>query len=230
MNVSSNVERGTPWFFDFANYLVGKILRKGLTYAQRCKFFLELKHYFWDDPYLFKMCPDEMIRICVYGSETQKILDKCHHGPTEGHYGPSTTTKKAFDAGFYWPTSFKEAHTLHQNCDACQCSGSLTCRDEMPQNNIQRQVENTNRALKRILKKTVKDNPSVWSRKLDDALRAFRTACKTPIGTTPYRLLYGKTCHLPFKIKHRAYWALGSCNPDLNIVGEKRFLQLHELD
>ncbi|GJX20313.1 reverse transcriptase domain-containing protein [Tanacetum coccineum] len=77
------------------------------------------------------------------------------------------------------------------------------------------QVENTNRALKRILEKTVKDNPSVWSRKLDDALWAFRTAYKTPIGTTPYRLLYGKTCHLPFEIEHHAYWALQSYNPDL---------------
>ncbi|GJT63665.1 hypothetical protein Tco_1015145 [Tanacetum coccineum] len=55
-------------------------------------------------------------------------------------------------------------------------------------------------------------------------------AYKTPIGTTPYRLLYGKTCHLPFENEHRAYWALRSCNPDLKITGEKRFLQLHELD
>ncbi|GJT64810.1 reverse transcriptase domain-containing protein [Tanacetum coccineum] len=77
------------------------------------------------------------------------------------------------------------------------------------------QVENTNRALKRNLEKTVKDNLSVWLRKLDDALWAFRTAYKTPIGTTPYRLLYGKTCHLPFEIEHRDYWALRSCNPDL---------------
>ncbi|GKD07970.1 reverse transcriptase domain-containing protein [Tanacetum coccineum] len=92
------------------------------------------------------------------------------------------------------------------------------------------QVENTNRALKRILEKTVKDNPSVWSRKLDDALWAFCTAYKTPFRTTPYRLLYEKTCHLPFKIEHHAYWALRSCNPDLKIAGEKRFLQLHELD
>ncbi|GJW43825.1 hypothetical protein Tco_0072624 [Tanacetum coccineum] len=77
MNVSSNDEGGAPWFTDFANYLVGKILRKGLTYAHRCKFFLKLKHYFWDDPYLFKMCPDGMIRRCVYCFETRKILDEC---------------------------------------------------------------------------------------------------------------------------------------------------------
>ncbi|GJS30811.1 reverse transcriptase domain-containing protein [Tanacetum coccineum] len=67
------------------------------------------------------------------------------------------------------------------------------------------QVENTNRALKRILEKTVKDNHAIWSRKLDDALWAFRTAYKTPTGTTPYKLIHGKNFHLPFEIKHRAY-------------------------
>ncbi|GJX47244.1 reverse transcriptase domain-containing protein [Tanacetum coccineum] len=67
------------------------------------------------------------------------------------------------------------------------------------------QVENTNRALKRILEKTIKENHAIWSRKLDDALWAFRTAYKTPTGTTPYKLIYGKNCHLPFEIEHRAY-------------------------
>ncbi|GJR05748.1 reverse transcriptase domain-containing protein [Tanacetum coccineum] len=220
---------------------------------------------------------------CVHGSETQKILDECHHGPTGGHYGPLITAKKVFDAGFYWPTIFKEAQTLgidfmgpflksHKfeyilvaidyvskwaEAEALPTNnarvvvnflkklvsrfgipkalisdrGTHFCNRQMekilkkfgvhhriatayhPQTSGQ--VENTNRALKRILEKTVKDNPSVWSRKLDDALWAFRTTYKTPIGTTPYRLLYGKTCHLPFEIKHRAYWALRSCNPDL---------------
>ena len=92
------------------------------------------------------------------------------------------------------------------------------------------QVENTNRALKRILEKTVKENPAVWSRKLDDALWAFRTAYKTPTGTTPYKLIYGKACHLPFELEHRAYWALKNCNLDLIAAGEKRMFQLHELD
>ncbi|GJY98055.1 reverse transcriptase domain-containing protein [Tanacetum coccineum] len=92
------------------------------------------------------------------------------------------------------------------------------------------QVENTNRSLKRILEKTVKDNPAIWSRKLNDALWAFRTAYKTPTGTTPYKLIYGKNCHLSFEIEHRAYWALKNCNPDLIAAGEKRMFQLHELD
>ncbi|GJZ22477.1 reverse transcriptase domain-containing protein [Tanacetum coccineum] len=86
------------------------------------------------------------------------------------------------------------------------------------------QVENINRALKRILEKTVKDNPAIWSRKLDDALWAFRTAFKTPTGTTPYKRIYGKNCHLPFETEHRAYWALKNCNPYLIAAGEKRML------
>ncbi|GJT87519.1 reverse transcriptase domain-containing protein [Tanacetum coccineum] len=81
-----------------------------------------------------------------------------------------------------------------------------------------------------ILEKTIKDNPAIWSRKLDDAPWAFRTAYKTPTVTTPYKLTYGKNCHLPFEIEHRAYWALKNCNPDLIAAGEKRMFQLHELD
>ncbi|GKA55610.1 hypothetical protein Tco_0754682 [Tanacetum coccineum] len=69
VNVSSTEEDKIPWFADFANYLVGKILKKWLTYAQRCKFFSELKHYLWDESYLFKMCPDGMIMRCVYRAE-----------------------------------------------------------------------------------------------------------------------------------------------------------------
>ncbi|GJS94165.1 reverse transcriptase domain-containing protein [Tanacetum coccineum] len=92
------------------------------------------------------------------------------------------------------------------------------------------QVENTNRALKIILEKTVKDHPTIWSRKLNDALWDFRTTYKTPTRTTPYKLIYGKNCHLPFEIEHRAYWALKNDNPDLIADSEKRMFQLRELD
>nr|GEV82723.1 reverse transcriptase domain-containing protein [Tanacetum cinerariifolium] len=92
------------------------------------------------------------------------------------------------------------------------------------------QVENTNIALKRILEKTVKDNPAIWSRKLDDALWAFRTTYKIPNDTTSYKLIYGKNCHQPFEIKHCAYWALKNCNPNLIAAGENQMFQLRELD
>ncbi|GKC97018.1 reverse transcriptase domain-containing protein [Tanacetum coccineum] len=125
-----------PWFADFANYLVADIIQKGMTYQQKNKFFSDLKHYFWEEPYLFKVCSDGMIRRCVSGSETRIILDQCHHQPTSGHYGPNIIAKKVLDSGFYWPTIIKEAHTLVQLCEACQKTGNISKRNEMPLNNI----------------------------------------------------------------------------------------------
>ncbi|GJX51101.1 reverse transcriptase domain-containing protein [Tanacetum coccineum] len=92
------------------------------------------------------------------------------------------------------------------------------------------QVEVSNRGLKRILERTVGKNRASWSDKLDDALWAFRTAYKTPIGCTPYKLVYGKACHLPIELEHKAYWALKHTNFDLRTAGDHRKVQLNELN
>ncbi|GKC75633.1 reverse transcriptase domain-containing protein, partial [Tanacetum coccineum] len=126
-----------PWFADFANYLVVDIIPKGMAYQQKNKFFSYLKHYFWEEPYLFKVCSDGMIRRCISGPETRTILDQYHHGPIGGHYGPNATAKKVLALGFYWPTIIKEAHTLVHLCEACQKTGNISKCDEMPLNNIQ---------------------------------------------------------------------------------------------
>ncbi|GKA42641.1 reverse transcriptase domain-containing protein [Tanacetum coccineum] len=96
-----------------------------------------------------------------------------------------------------------------------------------PQSNGQTEV--TNRAIKRILERSVGYNPKDWSEKLNDALWAFRTAYKTPIGCTPFRLVYGKPCHLPIEIEHKAHWALKQCNINLTLTSESRLMQLNEL-
>ncbi|GJZ71924.1 reverse transcriptase domain-containing protein [Tanacetum coccineum] len=304
--VTSRGDSSTPWFADYANYHAGNFIVKGMSSQQKNKFFKDVKHYFWDDPYLFKICADQMIRRCVAGQEAVDILTACHSGPTGGHYGANYTAKKVFDSGFYWPTIYKDAHDLVTRCDTCQRQGKISQRDEMPQNSIQvceifdvwgidfmgpfpssrgnkyilvavdylskwveakalptndarvvckflkslfarfgapraiisdrgthfcndqfakvmlkygvthrlstayhpqtsGQVEVSNRGLKRILERTVGENRASWSDKLDDALWAFRTAYKTPIGCTPYKLVYEKACHLPIELEHKAY-------------------------
>nr|GEZ20744.1 reverse transcriptase domain-containing protein [Tanacetum cinerariifolium] len=269
------------WFVDFANYHTGNFIVKGMTSQQKNKFFKDVKHYFWDDPFLFKICADQVIRRCVHGKEALDILKACHNRPTGGHHGSNLTAKKIFDSGFFWPTIYKDAHEFVKNCDSCQRQGKISQRDEMPQNSIQvceifdlwgiefmgpfpssrgnkyilvavnyfskwveakvmlkygvshhlsttyhpqtsGQVEVSNRGLKRILKKTIGENRASWSDKLDDALWAFRTAYKTPIGCTPYRLVYEKACHLPIELEHKAYWASKQANFDLAVVGDHR--------
>ncbi|GJQ99417.1 reverse transcriptase domain-containing protein [Tanacetum coccineum] len=121
---------------------------------------------------------DQVIRRCVSGQEALDILKACHSGPTGGHYGANYTARKIFDSGFYWPTIYKDAHdfvTLTHRLSTAyhpQTSG---------------QVEVSNRGLKRILERTVGENRASWSDKLDDALWAFRTAYKTPIGCGKYQ-------------------------------------------
>nr|GEU55839.1 reverse transcriptase domain-containing protein [Tanacetum cinerariifolium] len=246
----------------------------GMSSQQKKKFFKDVKHYFWDDPYRFRIW---------------------------GHHGANFTAKKVFDVGFFWPTIYKDAHDLVKSCDSCQRPfpssrgnryilvavdylskwveakalptndahvvvkflkslfarfgtpraiisdrGTYFCNGKFakvmskygvthrlstayhPQTNGQ--VEVSNRGLKRILKRMVGKNRALWSEKLDDALWAFRTAYKTPIGCTLYKLVYGKFCHLPIELEHKAYWALKHVNFDLKTMGDHWKLQLNELN
>nr|GEV01407.1 reverse transcriptase domain-containing protein [Tanacetum cinerariifolium] len=193
----------TPWFADIANFQERNFIKKGLTYQQKKKFFKDVKHYFWDDPYLFQIYTDQIIHHCVHGQEAIDILKACHEGPTGGHHGANLTAKKY---GVIHPL----ATAYHP-----QTSG---------------QVEVSNRGLKRILERTVRENRASWSDKLEDALWAFQTAFKSPIGCTLYKMVYGNSFHLPIKLEHRTYWALKHVNFDLKTVGDHRKLQLNELN
>nr|GEY99872.1 reverse transcriptase domain-containing protein [Tanacetum cinerariifolium] len=130
-------DQSTLWFADFANYHSEKFIIKGISTQQKNKFFKDVKNYFWDDPFLFKTCADQVIRRCVAGQKAVDILTACHSRPTEGHYGANYTAKKVFNSGFYWPTIYKDAFELVKNCDSCQRQGKISQRDEMPQNTIQ---------------------------------------------------------------------------------------------
>ncbi|GKC28433.1 reverse transcriptase domain-containing protein [Tanacetum coccineum] len=94
-------------------------------------------NYFWDEPYAFKLCPNNIMRRCVAGNEIFEILAHCHSGPTGGHHSASVTGRKVYESRFYGPTIFKDAKDYVKRCDACQRSGNISSRSEMPQNNIQ---------------------------------------------------------------------------------------------
>nr|GFC40984.1 reverse transcriptase domain-containing protein [Tanacetum cinerariifolium] len=84
----------TSWFVDFANFHAGNFIVKGISSQQKKKFFKDIKHYFWDDPYLFRIIVDQIIRRCVHGQEAYDIIKACHKGSTRGHQGANFTAKK----------------------------------------------------------------------------------------------------------------------------------------
>nr|GEZ10452.1 reverse transcriptase domain-containing protein [Tanacetum cinerariifolium] len=135
--VSTRGNQSTPWFADFTNYHAGNFVVKVMSSQQKSKFFKDVKHYFWDDPFLFKICADQVIKRYVSGQEAIEILKAYHYGPTGGHHGPNYIAKKVFDSGFYWPTIYRDAQDLVKSYDVCQRQGKISQRDEMSQSSIQ---------------------------------------------------------------------------------------------
>ena len=97
------------------------------------KFFYDLRHYFWDDPHLYKGV-DGIIRRCVTEHEQEQILRKCHFEAYGGHHAGDKTSHKVLQSGFYLPTLFKDARKFVLSCDECQKIGNIGKRQEMPMN------------------------------------------------------------------------------------------------
>ncbi|GKE53251.1 reverse transcriptase domain-containing protein [Tanacetum coccineum] len=137
MILKSKLNDEEPWYTDYINYIVGKVVPPKWTPERRKRFFSQVRNYFWDEPFAFRLCPDNVMRRCVAGNEILEILAYCHTGPTRGHHNSSITGRKVYEAGFYWPSIFKDAKDYLIKCDACQKSRNISSRNEMHQNNIQ---------------------------------------------------------------------------------------------
>nr|GEY92291.1 reverse transcriptase domain-containing protein [Tanacetum cinerariifolium] len=121
--VSTRGNSSTQWFADFANYHAGNFIFKGMSTQQKSKFFKDVKHYLWDDSFLFKIYADQVIRRCVHRQEAIDILKACQYRPTEGHHGLNYTANKVFDSGFYWPTIYRDAQDLVKTYDGINFMG-----------------------------------------------------------------------------------------------------------
>ncbi|XP_058759839.1 uncharacterized protein LOC131633136 [Vicia villosa] len=121
-----------PWLANLANYKATGIIPEDFDWNKKKRLLADAKYYVWDDPYLFKIGKDGILRRCATEEEAQQILWHCHNSPSGGHFNGWRKATKVLQSRFFWPTIFKDAHHHAKNCDKCQRVGGTSKRDEMP--------------------------------------------------------------------------------------------------
>ncbi|GJX69928.1 reverse transcriptase domain-containing protein, partial [Tanacetum coccineum] len=247
--ISLNPDNEPSWFSNIANYLVGNVLVRGMICAyqiiqwcvdgKEAYDILEAYHhgptgghhgpnyiakkvfdfgFYW--PSIYRDAQD-MVTHCDACQRQGKISQK-----DEMPQNPIQNVK-IFDL---WGIDFMGMFPSSRGNRYILVAVDYVSKWELHGPLSVTEVEVLNRGLKRILERTVCEHRAKWADKLDDALWAFRIAFKTPIGCTPYKLVYEKSCHLPIELEHKAYWALKWANFDLKTAGDHRKVQMNELN
>ncbi|GJR65144.1 reverse transcriptase domain-containing protein [Tanacetum coccineum] len=235
--VTSRGDPSTPWFADYANYHAGNFIAKKLSTSSQLAIMDPPRGHYGAN-YTAKKVFDSVFYWPTIYKDAYELVKNYFIGPFPSSRGnkyilvavdylskwveakalPTNDVRvvvkflKSLFARFGTPRAIisdRGTHFCNDKFAKVMSKYGVTHRLSTayhPQTSGQ--VEVSNRGLKRILERTVGENRASWSDRLDDALWAFRTAYKTPIGCTPYKLVYGKPCHLPIELEHRAYWAL----------------------
>jgi hypothetical protein len=102
-----------PLYPNIVNYIVAGYIPPGVD---KKKIIRDSRLHLWDDPYLYRVCADVLLRRCIPTFETWKILEHCHSSPYGGHYGAFHTNAKVWQSGFYWPTMYDDAKSFVRHC------------------------------------------------------------------------------------------------------------------
>ncbi|GJR81093.1 reverse transcriptase domain-containing protein [Tanacetum coccineum] len=223
--ISLNPDNEPPWFADIANYLVGNVLVKGILFGgvwagRKLWIFSKLaimdppgdtmartiplkRHRFYGPVPVFKREPYILVVVDYVSKWVEaKAL------PTNDARVVVKFLKQLFSR-FGTPRAIISDRGTHfcndQFSNVLKKYGVTHKLSTSYHPQTSGQVEVSNRGLKRILERTIGEHRARWADKLDDALWAFRTVFKTPIGCTPYKLVYGKACHLLIELQHKAY-------------------------
>ncbi|CAA7053157.1 unnamed protein product [Microthlaspi erraticum] len=106
-------DENLPWYADIVNFMVSGEVPSSFDAYKRKKFFKDARHYYWDEPYLYKRGPDSIYRRCIAEEDVQGVLEHCHGSAYGGHFATFKTATKVLQSGLWWPTLFKDAASLH---------------------------------------------------------------------------------------------------------------------